>query len=293
MDTLIGATEHVNGVDLHYVRGGDGPLLLFVHGYPRHWYLWRHQLSTFSADHTVVAVDLRGYNLSSKPPRDLEYGVWIAAEDIRALVEALDFETCVLIGHDWGGGVSWSFALHHPDVLDGLVVMCAAHPAILDRELHHNPSYQQRARFMFNLRSADGPDVVAADDFALLRATLDFDFLTDDDRAAYLAAWRQPGAARSMLAIDRREGLGPGTDDGTPARGNYAPEFLSLRSEVPTLVMFSPGDPYNDPACFRGIEAYVPDATTVEVGATHWLPEEVPEQVNDLIRRFLRRCAAS
>jgi pimeloyl-ACP methyl ester carboxylesterase len=271
----------VNGIDLHYAIAGDGPLVVLVHGYPRHWYLFRHQLEALAGDHTVVAVDLRGYNLSSSPARDLDYGVWQSVEDVRGLVEQLGFDRLVLAGHDWGGAVAWSFALHHPELLDALVVMSAAHPAVLDRELREDGGW---AGFMRILGAPDGPEVTSAGDFALLRQTLDVPFLDPEDRRAYLAAWRRPGAARSMLALDRREGLGPATPDGTPARGNYVPEVPSLVVRVPTVVLHADGDPYAPPRCFRGLERFAPGARVEQVDGSHWIPEEHPGLVADRIR---------
>jgi pimeloyl-ACP methyl ester carboxylesterase len=277
----------VNGVRLHYARAGEGPLIVFLHGYPRHWYLWRHQLADLGRDHLAVALDLRGYNLSSKPERDLDYGVWLAVEDVRELVDRLGYERFVLVGHDWGGAIAWSFALHHPERLEALMVMSAAHPALLDRELRDNAEYRETARFMFALRGPDGPETFAANDFALLRQTLHFPFIGEADRAEYLEAWSRPGAMRSMLAIDRREGMGPATDDGTPARGNYVPEMLSLRVEVPTLAVYSDRDPYNHPGCFEGLDAYVPDLMLKRLdGVSHWIPEEVPDVVGASIREL-------
>ena len=91
MDGIEHDYMEVNGVRLHYAHDGDGPLMVFLHGFPQCWYMWRHQLPEFARDHLVVAPDLRGYNLSSKPDRLTEYGPWHAAEDVRALVDLLGF----------------------------------------------------------------------------------------------------------------------------------------------------------------------------------------------------------
>ena len=137
------ALEHgtlaVDDVSLHYVKAGAGPLLLCIHGFPQHWYAFRHVIEEFACDHTVVAVDLRGFNLSTDPAKLRDNGPWVCADDMAALVRHLGFETCVAIGHDLGGPVCYSMALHWPRMLSRLVVLQAAHPGTLDRELHHNP----------------------------------------------------------------------------------------------------------------------------------------------------------
>jgi pimeloyl-ACP methyl ester carboxylesterase len=85
-------TAKVNGVELHYAHAGDGPLILFLHGFPQCWYQYRDQLAEFSRDHLAVALDLRGYNLSSKPDDVHAYLTCTLVEDIRQLVEQLGYE---------------------------------------------------------------------------------------------------------------------------------------------------------------------------------------------------------
>src|SRR5436190_12499191 len=145
----------VNGVRLHCASAGEGPLMLFLHGFPQCWYMWRHQLPEFARDHLVVAPDLRGYNLSSKPERLTEYGPWHAAEDVRALVDLLGYDRFVLVGHDWGVATAWSFALHYPERLDGLVTLATPHPATFDRALHESPEQQQASQYLLALRRPD------------------------------------------------------------------------------------------------------------------------------------------
>jgi pimeloyl-ACP methyl ester carboxylesterase len=79
----------VNGVKLHYARAGNGPLIVFLHGFPEFWYEWKNQIAEFSKDHTVVAPDMRGYNLSSKPSELSAYQMPNLVEDLRALASHL------------------------------------------------------------------------------------------------------------------------------------------------------------------------------------------------------------
>src|SRR5437773_12329709 len=101
----------VNGQRLHYVTAGKGKLIIFLHGFPEFWYEWKNQLAEFGRDYLAVAPDLRGYNLSDKPADVEQYRMTNLIEDVRALGEQFSpNKKFVLVGHDWGGAVAWSFA---------------------------------------------------------------------------------------------------------------------------------------------------------------------------------------
>src|SRR5438093_250343 len=108
------AEVEVNGIRLHYVTVGRGPLILFVHGFPEFWYEWRKQLVEFGRDHQAVAPDMRGYNLSGKPAELSQYRVPHMVEDLRALADHLCRQKFVPVGHDWGGAVAWALAMAPP-----------------------------------------------------------------------------------------------------------------------------------------------------------------------------------
>src|SRR3712207_5914415 len=163
----------LNGTRLHYVRAGDGPLIVFLHGFPQGWFIFRRQLEAFAPDHTVVAMDLRGYGLSAKPQSVMDYGTWVSAEDTKALVEHLGFDTFTLVGHDTGGAIAYSFALHHPEMLERVVILTTPHPALFDRELHDNPEQIAASQYLLAVRRPGAAEALRADDFAVLRAILD------------------------------------------------------------------------------------------------------------------------
>src|ERR1700691_3457581 len=96
----------VNGVSLHYVTAGKGPLIIFLHGFPEFWYEWKDQLPEFAKDHRGVAPDLRAYTLSEKPVGVDHYEMKDLVEDVRLLAEHLGYKKFILVGHDWGGGVA-------------------------------------------------------------------------------------------------------------------------------------------------------------------------------------------
>lgn len=110
-------TEHVNDVDLHMVEIGEGPLVLLVHGFPESWYSWRYQLPVLAeAGYRAVAIDVRGYGGSSRPPAIEDYRMLRHVADNVALVEALGERSAVIVGHDWGAPIAWTSAHLRPDV---------------------------------------------------------------------------------------------------------------------------------------------------------------------------------
>src|SRR6267154_6440278 len=139
----------VNGVRLHYVAQGKGPLILFLHGFPELWYEWKNQLAEFGRDHLAVAPDMRGYNLSDKPGELDAYRMATLVEDIRALADRFSHKKkFVLVGHDWGGVVAWAFASAHPDYLQKLVIVNAPHPGVFARLLASDPAQQKASQYM-------------------------------------------------------------------------------------------------------------------------------------------------
>ena len=124
----------VNGVRLHYVEAGRGPLVVLLHGFPEFWYAWRHQIPALAAaGFHVVAPDMRGYNLSEKPPGVAAYAFDVLVEDVRALIGHFGAERAVVVGHDWGGGVAWGVGMNRPEVVERLIVLNAPQPAALLR----------------------------------------------------------------------------------------------------------------------------------------------------------------
>src|SRR5215475_623317 len=116
-----------NGTRFHIAESGDGPLVLLLHGFPQFWWTWRHQLSTLSkAGFRAVAVDLRGYGASDKPPRG--YDLVTAASDGAGLVRSLGEANAVVVGHDWGGMIAWTMAAYFPKVIRRLAVVSMPHP---------------------------------------------------------------------------------------------------------------------------------------------------------------------
>jgi pimeloyl-ACP methyl ester carboxylesterase len=124
MSSIRHSTVQTNGVRIHLAEQGQGPLVLFVHGFPELWYSWRHQLAARAdAGYRAVAIDQRGYGRSSKFWDPLEYRISRLVADVVGVVRALGEQTAVLVGHDWGALVAWTAAWQHPEVFRAVVGM--------------------------------------------------------------------------------------------------------------------------------------------------------------------------
>ncbi len=133
-----------NGIRLHIAECGAGPLVVLLHGFPEFWWSWRHQLvGLAAAGYRAVAVDLRGYGDSDKPPRG--YDLWTLAGDVAGLIRALGERRAVVVGHDWGGLVGWTLAALHPRLVSSLVAVGAPHPLALRHAVWRHPRGQGRA----------------------------------------------------------------------------------------------------------------------------------------------------
>lgn len=135
---------HANGSRFHVVETGTGPLVLFLHGFPEFWWAWHEQLPLVAgAGFRAVAVDLRGYGATDKPPRG--YDGFTLAADIVGLIRALGERDAVLVGAGAGGLVAWTTAAFHPRMVRRLVVLGAAHPLRLRSAIVTDPRGQMTA----------------------------------------------------------------------------------------------------------------------------------------------------
>ena len=143
-----------DGVKIHYVTMGKGPLVVLIHGFPDFWYTWRAQMPELAKHFQVVAVDMRGYNKSDQPEGVENYKVDKLVGDIDAVVNISRPTRRSSSGHDWGGIVAWSYAMRHPDTTDKLVILNLPHPKGLARELANNPAQQKASQYAAQLSAA-------------------------------------------------------------------------------------------------------------------------------------------
>jgi pimeloyl-ACP methyl ester carboxylesterase len=274
----------VGGVRLHYATAGEGDeLVLLLHGFPECWYSWRHQIPALSERYTVVAPDLRGYNLSDKPSGRGSYHLDELGDDVIGLIHHCGRSKAAVIGHDWGGAIAWHIGFNHPQYLSKLGSFQTPPPTIWKR----NMSLRQLAAswYMFFFQLPYLPELLlAANDFALLRralkeTTAEREMIADADIDVYKNAWREPEAITSMLNYYRANVfgrlLGPSTTD--------------KRITVPTLFVYGQQDQAILSETVRGVGEVVEakfDQFLVPTAA-HWIQQEIPNEINDILLEFL------
>jgi epoxide hydrolase 4 len=155
-----------NGVKIHYVTAGTGPLVVMVHGFPDFWYTWRNQMEALSGQYQVAAIDLRGYNLSDKPAGEENYDMRLLIGDVAAVIKSLRREKAIVIGHDWGGIISWNFAFYMPQMVEKLVILNLPHPNGLSRELATNEKQKANSSYARRFQSPDSHKSLTAEGLA-------------------------------------------------------------------------------------------------------------------------------
>jgi pimeloyl-ACP methyl ester carboxylesterase len=293
---LKDSNVHVNGVRLHVVTAGKGPLILFLHGFPEFWYEWKNQLAEFGKDHLAVAPDMRGYDLSDKPEALDQYKMNVLVEDVRALGDHFSRQKkFILVAHDWGGAIAWAFAIAHPEMLEKLVIVNAPHPGVFGRLLATDPAQQKASQYMLMFRSPQAEQTLSADNYAWLVSAVLGDGLkngvfTEEDKQAYVKAWSQPGALTGGLNYYRANEVGPPAagQNASGGRGS-APDLSALMVKVPTLVIWGEKDTALLTQNLDGLDKFVPQLTIKRIpDGSHWVVHEKRDEVNAAIRDFIK-----
>jgi epoxide hydrolase 4 len=266
-----------NGVKIHYVALGKGPLIVMIHGFPDFWYTWRKQMDALSPQYRVVAVDQRGYDLSDRPAGIEQYAMPLLVGDIGAVIKAEGRESAVIVGHDWGGAVAWSLAMTHPEWIQALVILNLPHPYGIQREIKNNPEQRKNSEYAFNFQKPGAEKNLTSERLAA--------WVKDAGaRARYIDAFNRSDF-EAMLNYYRANYPRPGQDSTTltPA--------TPIKVSVPVLEFHGLADQALLPGALSGTWDWVEkDFTLVTVpGAGHFVQQDASDLVTATMSDWLQR----
>jgi pimeloyl-ACP methyl ester carboxylesterase len=263
-----------NGITYHLIDEGTGPAVVLLHGFPDTSSLWRHQIPALvAAGFRAVAPDLRGRGQTQAPPSVADYSLSGMVPDLVALLEALGVDRAHVVGHDFGAGLAWVLAALRPERVDRLAVLSVGHPAARGR-----PTLEQLQkawyRVLFQFDGAE--DLLPVDDWYLFRVLLQ----GNGDVEEYIADLSRPGALTAALSWYRA----------TFSLAQFmAPPPRLPAVQSPTLGMWSSGDNYlTEDGMLRSADLVTGGWRYVRIeDASHWIPLDQPERLNQLLVEFL------
>jgi len=273
-------------ITLHCVIKGPPhkPLMLFLHGLPELWYSWRYQMKEFSQSYRVVAVDLRGFGESDKPTRVSDYFIETVAGDIAELISTLNYQKCILVAHDWGGAIAWRFAQMRGDMIEKLIICNSPHPAAIIDTMMTSVTQFAMSCGVFAFQVPFLPYLcIRANDFAFLeevfcgsRIGAKKGIFTEEDMEVYKYSFSKP-----------RDWIGPMNYSAAALRYTDAIR-REPKVDAPVLMIWGTKDGVMDKNMATISAPYAHQYTVIFVeGASHWVQQERPTEVNNYIREFL------
>jgi pimeloyl-ACP methyl ester carboxylesterase len=266
------------GVKIHYAALGDkkNPLIVMIHGFPDFWYSWRDQMAALSSDYYVVAIDQRGYNLSDKPKGVENYDMRLLVGDVIAVIKHLGREKAIIVGHDWGGAVSWTLATYQPQFVEKLIILNLPHLRGLSRELANNPQQQKNSQYAREFQTPDAHTKLTAEQMA--------GWVKDPEaKKKYIEAFGRSDIEAMLNYYKRNYPRESGPDATVP------PELPKVT--VPVLMFHGLNDQALLPGALNGTWQWVErDLTIVTIpGADHFVQQDAADLVSTTMRDWLQR----
>ncbi|HEX8324756.1 MAG TPA: alpha/beta hydrolase [Tepidisphaeraceae bacterium] len=284
---IVSRTIEANGLRFAVDEAGDGrDVALCLHGFPESRVAWRHQLPALAeAGWRAIAPDLRGYGQSDRPAGREAYHLKHLVADVAGLFDACDARRRLLIGHDWGGIIAWTFAMQQVRPLDGLVILNAPHPAVMRRVLRQSWAQRGRSWYVAFFQLPWLPETLLTARHAkrietlLRRTAVDAGAFPDDVLKQYRDNACQPGAMTAMINYYRAN-LRTLTD----------PNAAAPIIDTPTLLLWGEQDTALGVELTEGCDAYVRDLTLERLpGVSHWVQHEASDDVNTRLLAWLER----
>lgn len=282
MTTKSGILE-ANGLRFAIDEAGTGDTTaLLLHGFPEARQSWSRQLPFLAnLGWHAVAPDQRGYGSSSRPPGQAAYHLDHLTDDVAAMFAALGGKRRILIGHDWGGVIAWQTALRGKVSLDALIILNAPHPDVFARVLADGWTQKRKSWYVAFFKLPWLPEWLMTRNHGKPLAQMfrqHSQTISDAQIDIYRRNVIQPGAATAMINYYRAN---------FPALERGAGTHPKLT--VPTLLIWGEDDLALDIALTEGNEQHVSDFTLRKLpGVSHWVQQDAPDRVNELIAEWAR-----
>lgn len=264
-----------NGVNIHYVAGGEGPLVVMIHGFPDYSGSWSELMPALSDAYRVAAMDTRGYNLSDQPEEAEAYAMPNLVEDVAAVIRAEGRESATVIGHDWGAAISWNFAFTHPEMLDRLVIMSVPHPTSFAAEMANpNSKQNENAAYARNFQKPGSENSLTAEGLA--------GWVQDEEmKPKYVEAFNRSSFAAMMNYYRMNYPSGDNPPDPN------APQPPAI--DVPVLVIHGMQDTALLSSGHNNTWEHISADTSMLMvpGAGHFVQHDAADLVNATIRSWL------
>eukprot|EP01102_Stenamoeba_stenopodia_P004927 TRINITY_DN1542_c0_g1_i1.p1 TRINITY_DN1542_c0_g1~~TRINITY_DN1542_c0_g1_i1.p1 ORF type:complete len:330 (+),score=70.33 TRINITY_DN1542_c0_g1_i1:220-1209(+) len=269
--------------NLSQFEGGSQVVLL--HGFPEGWYAWIDlfpQLLTLD-DYSFIIPDLPAFNMSDQPADFASYNVYSLVDDLASLIQRTG-QPITLVGHDWGGIISWVLAYRYPSLLNGLVILNSPHPSVWWNLIQTDPRQQNDSSYILFFESAEAVPALSANNFTLLDEVFGGEswFVARED--IYHAAWSQPNELNATLNYYRANIYN--TENGWAGAETTLPTNATIT--VPTLVLWGTEDnAFALPESLDLLNKYVPNLKVETFNATHWIHHQIPEVIAPYIDNFI------
>lgn len=273
------------GIKIHYVSAGQGPVLVMLHGFPDFWYTWRFLMEELSKDYKVVAVDLRGYNKSDQPQNVQDYSMGILMKDIIAVIDDLNVDKATIIANDWGGAIAWQLAMYYPNRIERYVACNMPHPNGMRQFLRKEP---QTAQYVQELKTQGLNNNITSQSLVEIHP-----WLNEIERQRYLSAFNN-SSINGMLnyyranypKVDRVEKKEQGKVD--PVKEKKQGKIIK-KVKCPVLIIYGLKDRALPPGMLNNTWDWIDnDLTIITIPeAGHFVQQQAPEKTTNAIKFWL------
>ncbi len=303
----------INGISMHVAQQGDGPAVILIHGFPELWFSWRHQLPAVAGvGLRAIAPDMRGYGDTTAPPNIDDYAMEYICADLVALLDHLELNDAVFVGHDWGGMVVWNMALHHPARVRAVagvntpfiphlplnpLEMMKANPGRFDYQLYfQEPGVAEteletdvRRTFSILFRSSkpeDRLDVNISSGGVRERGGLFVGLTGEVSRSVMLSESELMTFVRTYEKTGFRGGLNWYRNH--ERNWEWGKQTAGDKVLQPALMVTAGKDAILTPEMSEGMEEWVPNLARGHIEAcAHWTQQEAPDELNRILTDWL------